>query len=238
MDDCCLTRFVKAVQVRHGRIERKEGVERQRRGWSVNRRAFSPRKCCQSGSPTEGNGGEAHPVLREERQLETADRGLRPVPRGARGTRQTAPRSEQKFAAVRLIDHGDHLRWNSGDIRRRAKACDRLSGATQSFFGFALRAGRRKYSARWPLDRAYPRRARNLILRYRAVERDRPIQAALLSENPFGCPSRARGFASKFAPAGLASHRVALMPHTRTELITQSDGRRSCVDWHPRLPAP
>ena len=105
MDDCRLAGLVEAVQVRHGRIERKESIERQRSRCSVGRKCVVAAQALPIRIADRRNGSKT--VKRAAKHNHQKPRvptlSLR-HPGKVRPGKQRS-RSEQKFAAVRLMDH-------------------------------------------------------------------------------------------------------------------------------------
>src|SRR5262249_5819790 len=124
-----LPRRVKAMQVRHRWIERKEIVERQRRRLAVGSERLVAAQRDPVGIADRRHHGEA-----VERAAQYHDEHARIAAFGAGELRQMRPgeqhaRAEQQLAAGISMEAAchDYLRWNSGDISSRVSACARLS---------------------------------------------------------------------------------------------------------------
>src|SRR5262245_3551949 len=207
MDDCCLSGFVEAVQVWHSRIERKERVEGQRRGCAVSHKGVFAAQALPIPVAHRHNGSET--IKRSAKHDHQKTR----IPAfGQRHARQVGPgkqraRSQQKFAAIELMDHD----ITCVGIRKTSEEGPRLViyfPREPMPLWFRTRAGDRRYSARWPPDRAYPRRAAKSGWRYRGVERGRPSTPRYCRKTRWVRARATEVRPTDFVPAGSVSHRV------------------------------
>ena len=144
MHDGRLAGLVQPVQVGHRRIEREEGVERQRRRLAVERERRSPRSSHPVGVADRRHRGEP---VEAPRSTMARKRGSRPSARasfGRNGQANSTPEPSEQLAAGRGMEasrHG-HLLWNSGAISSNVSACWRLSARATACACRARRAGR------------------------------------------------------------------------------------------------
>ena len=136
VDDCCLSSFVEAVQVRHGRIECKERVERQRRGCSVDRKRVVAAQALPIRVAHGGNSGKTIKCSAKHDHQKPRIPRLRPAPRGAGRPRRTALpiRAEVRGGWIGWIMTSPALEF--GRHQKERQGLRPAFRATQSLFGF------------------------------------------------------------------------------------------------------
>ena len=221
--------LVEAMQVRHRRIEREEGIERQRRRLAVERERLV---AAQARPNPDRRPAPPRPVRRARRAARSpagADRGPprarlsadRPrrtaCPRraaGAGGSERGDRKSSAHLCRVVAVRRSQcltarHRRWNSGAMNNSASACGRLS-ARMIVWRVSVEASGASASSNTSLGSACPPDApRQLVGNVEALREAVEPRRALVGRNPWGPTAATAARPADCAPASSARCRAA-----------------------------
>ena len=222
--------LVEPMQVRHRRVEREEGVERQRRRLAVERERLVAAQRRSSPDRRPARPPRARRARRAARSSAGADRGPRRARASADTPRRTARRRRAAGAASRSVESRHRLTCRMIAIACQSSAVISVGIPAPSAAASAPAAGFRR--ARWPgasrprraapsdfstiasrIDAARPRAAR-------AVGDVEPLREAVdpgrsRRRSPSGADGRHSGSPSRCAPAGCGACRRGVTPTAR-----------------------